>query len=60
MGTILRLHLQQVLVIEPGLALSHLVERVTNEHGAQRTLTRAVRPHDGMRLAIADYQVDAL
>ena len=29
-----------------------------HEHGAQRRLARAVRPHDGMRLTIVNYEVD--
>ena len=34
-GTVLRLHLQQVLTVEESLALGHLVKWVTHQYGAQ-------------------------
>ena len=38
-GSVLWLHLQQVLAIKECLTLSDLVERVTHQHGTERTLT---------------------
>ena len=35
-GTVLGFHFQQVLAVEPGLSLGHLIERVTYEHSTQR------------------------
>ena len=59
-GPVLRLHLQQVLAVEPSLALRHLVERIAHEHCRECRLPRAVGAHDSMRLPVVDHEVDAL
>ena len=59
-GALLGFHLQEVLAVVPRFALGDLVERIAHEHRRERRLTRAVRAHDGMRLAISDDEVDAL
>ena len=50
---------QEILAIEPSLALSDLVERIAHQHGTQRRFARTVRSHDGVCLTIAHQQIDA-
>ena len=59
MGAVFRLHLEQVLAIEPGLALGHLIERVAYEHGREGGFARTIGAHDGMGLAVVYLKVDA-
>ena len=55
---LVRREFEQIPPLEQHLALRHLVGRVPGEHLRQRGLPRAVRPHDGVNLALVNRQVD--
>ena len=57
-GTVLRLHLQQVLAVEDGFTLRDGIKRIAGKHSGQRGLTRPVRSHDSVYLAVVDSEVD--
>ena len=58
-SSVLWLHLQQVLAIEVGFAFCNLVEWIAYEYSTQCRLTRTIRSHDSMCLAILDNQINA-
>ncbi len=59
MAAIFGRQLQQVGITQGGRSGRHHKTRIAGQHAAERTLTRAVRPHDGMHLARTYGQVDA-
>jgi len=58
-GPLFRLQLQQLLVVQPGSAASHLVAVASGQHVGQGALAGAVGAHDGVHLARPYLQVDA-
>ena len=58
LGPFVGLELEQVDAVDGRRALGDFVIRVAHQGVAQRALARAVRPHQGMDLALADRQVD--
>jgi len=59
-GALVGVGLGDVLAVEDDLALGHLEVRVTHDDVGERRLARPVRPHEGVDLALADREVDAL
>src|SRR5690606_11764435 len=59
-GTLVDLHLQEVLAVEQHLTLGHLVGRVAGQRVGERRLARPVGAHDRVDLAAVDGEVDAL
>jgi hypothetical protein len=59
-GTLLRVHLQQVLAVQRGRAVRHLVAGAARQYVGKGRLARAVRPHDRVHAARFDIEVDAL
>src|SRR5690606_27073901 len=58
LGTLVRLHVEDALAAEEDVPVRHLVRGMTGDHLRERTLPRAVRPHDRVDLAIIDLEVD--
>ncbi len=54
------LELQQIDALERHAACRDLVGRMPHEDVGERRLARAVRAHDGVHLALGDFEVDAL
>ena len=59
LGPLVGLQLQQVAAVERRRPRRDLVVRVAHQRVAERALARAVRPHQGMGLTLADREVDA-
>jgi hypothetical protein len=55
-----RVPFQNVLAVELDRALSDFILRVAHDRAGQRALARAVRPHQGVRLAAADRYIHAV
>ncbi len=55
-GTFVGRHLQEVLALEQDLAAGDLVTGLAGDDMAQRRFAGAVRPHDGMHLALVHGQ----
>ena len=60
LGPLVGLQREEVLAVERGRALGHLVVRVAHQGVAQGALARAVRAHQGVDLALAEREVDPL
>src|SRR6185312_3584655 len=59
-GALVGVGLGDVLAVEEDLAFGHLEVRVAHHGVGERRLARAVRPHQGVDLALADGEVEAL
>ena len=51
-GALVGLHLEDAFAVPEDVALGHLVVVAAGEHVGERRLARAVRPHDGVHLAL--------
>ena len=59
-GALVRRHRQQVLTLEQDLACGHLVARLAGNDVTQGRFSRAIRPHDGVDLALVHGQRKAV
>ena len=58
MATVFRTQFQQILTFENHRAFGYLKRRMTDQYRRKGTLSRTVRSHDGMNLALLDAEVD--